>query len=189
MIKLRDLLKETELFRDNTGTTNLKDSADRIASTLSKNNIPHLIVGGYALQSYGYNRTTTDIDIIVPNRKEAIDYLSIRGYQEVTGNKMKLIDRKNRVEIDVLESGEKLNSKSQIPLPLPKKISGKPEIINITDLINLKLDSYSTSSNRLIDGNDVGKLIEIHKLPLDLYKELNSTVQDSYKDLWMRYHK
>ena len=187
MIKLKNLINKTKLLREVTGTTQLTQTAKYLANLLYSNDIPHFIIGGYAVQEYGYARTTIDIDIIVPNRQDTIDYLSIRGFKEVRGNKMKIIDRSNGVEVDVLEGGEKLNTNSKIPLPIPTIVSDKPTILNFKELIELKLDAYSTTINRLQDGSDVGKLIVLHKLPLNLYKKLNTTVQDVYKEIWKRY--
>ena len=189
MIKLSSLLKrKVALIRENTNTSQLCITANRLSTLLAKENIPHFIVGGYAVQEYGYARSTNDIDIIIPNRQAAIDYLSINGFVEVRGNKMKLIDRANRVEVDVLEGGERLSSKSNVPLPIPKKVTTKPNIIGIVDLFNLKLDSYATSPDRLQDGADVGKLIVQHKLPLKLSARLNPHVRDTYKEIWKRFN-
>jgi hypothetical protein len=189
MIRLSNLIKnKIKLIRENTNTTQLTITANRLSSLLSKENIPHFIVGGYAIQEYGYARSTNDIDIIVPNRQAAIDYLSINGFVEVRGNKMKLIDRTNKVDVDILEGGEKLSSKSNVPLPIPKKVTSKPNVIDIISLFNLKLDSYSTSSDRLQDGADVGKLIVLHKLPLKLYSKLNIHVQDAYREIWNKFN-
>jgi hypothetical protein len=101
---------------------------------------------------------------------------------------MKLIDRTNKVDVDILEGGEKLSSKSNVPLPIPKKVTSKPNVIDIISLFNLKLDSYSTSSDRLQDGADVGKLIVLHKLPLKLYSKLNIHVQDAYREIWNKFN-
>lgn len=187
MIKLKSLIKDVRLLRENTNTTQLEVTANKVADVLNKGNIPHFIVGGYAIQHYGYARLTNDIDIIVPNRFDAIDYLTIRGFKEVRGNKMKIVDTTNKVEVDVLEGGEKLSSNSNIPLPTPTKLTDTPNILDIVNLINIKLDSYSTSTNRLQDGGDIGKLINIHNLPLNLYKKLNPLIKPIYTKLWHDY--
>lgn len=188
MIKLQSLIHKTKLLREATNTTQLEDTAGRLAELLSKDNIPHFIIGGYAVQEYGYARTTIDIDMIVPNRKLVMDYLSIHGFKEVRGNKMKLIDRSNNVEVDVLEGGERLNKNSQIPLPIPNQVNDEPNILDLNRLIELKLDAYRTSGNRLQDGADVGKLIQLHNLPFNLYKKLDSSIQTVYIDIWNRYN-
>jgi hypothetical protein len=41
-------------LRENTGTTGLLDSARAAVTTLADHGIPHLIVGGLAVQEYGW---------------------------------------------------------------------------------------------------------------------------------------
>lgn len=178
---------DVRLIRENTSTTQLEVTANKVASILYRGNIPHYIVGGYAIQNYGYARTTNDIDIIVPNRLDAIDYLTIRGFKEIRGNKMKIVDVANKVEVDILEGGEKLSKNSKIPLPIPTKLTATPNVLDIVNLINIKLDSYSSSTDRLQDGADIGKLISIHNLPRNLSKKLNNTVKEIYSKLWKDY--
>ena len=59
------------ILRENTGTSGLLESARAAASTLAEHGIPHLIVGGLAVQEYGYQRVTIDVDIVVPDVLEA----------------------------------------------------------------------------------------------------------------------
>ena len=55
------------ILRENTGTSGLLESARAAVSTLAEHGIPHLIVGGLAVQEYGYPRVTIDVDIVVPD--------------------------------------------------------------------------------------------------------------------------
>jgi hypothetical protein len=41
-------------------------------ATLAAHDIPHLIVGGVAVQELGYPRVTIDVDIVVPDVVELI---------------------------------------------------------------------------------------------------------------------
>ena len=41
--------------------------ARAVAALLAEHDIPHLIVGGIAVQEHGYPRVTIDVDIIVPD--------------------------------------------------------------------------------------------------------------------------
>jgi hypothetical protein len=63
-------------LRENTGTTGLLDSARAAVTTLTDHGIPHLIVGGLAVQEHGYERVTIDVDIVVPDVLEAVEFLT-----------------------------------------------------------------------------------------------------------------
>ena len=42
-----------------------------LISSLNKNHVDYLLIGGYALFAHGYHRATTDIDVLVPATREA----------------------------------------------------------------------------------------------------------------------
>src|SRR5258706_1099875 len=64
------------LLRENTGTTGIEQTARTAAERLAHFAIPHLIVGGLAVQEHGYPRLTLDVDIVVPDVLEAAEYLT-----------------------------------------------------------------------------------------------------------------
>jgi hypothetical protein len=47
------------------------DDLKQLLSALNKAGAEYLLVGGYALAAHGYQRATTDIDIVVPGNPEA----------------------------------------------------------------------------------------------------------------------
>ena len=59
-------------MRENTGTSGIIGTARDAVSTLAHFDIPHLIVGGLAVQEHGYPRVTIDVDIVVPDVGEAV---------------------------------------------------------------------------------------------------------------------
>lgn len=52
------------ILRDATGTSGLVTSARAAIEVLADHDIPHLIVGGLAVQEHGYPRMTIDVDIV-----------------------------------------------------------------------------------------------------------------------------
>ena len=42
-----------------------------LVSSLNKNHVDYLLIGGYALFTHGYHRATMDIDLLVPATREA----------------------------------------------------------------------------------------------------------------------
>ena len=61
------------LLRENTGTSGVTQTAQTAVATLAAHDIPHLIVGGVAVQEHGYPRVTIDVDIVVPDVLEAVE--------------------------------------------------------------------------------------------------------------------
>lgn len=63
-----------------------KESAEmlRLLSVFQKHKVDYLIVGGFAVNRYGYNRTTGDLDIYLrdtkQNRKNLIEAIDEMGY-------------------------------------------------------------------------------------------------------------
>lgn len=47
------------------------DDLKRLLTALNEAGAEYLLVGGYALAAHGYQRATTDIDIVVPSNPEA----------------------------------------------------------------------------------------------------------------------
>lgn len=43
----------------------------KVLISLNTNDVPYLLVGGYALFSHGYHRVTEDIDLLLPATQEA----------------------------------------------------------------------------------------------------------------------
>jgi hypothetical protein len=174
------------ILRENTGTSGLVASARAAVALLAEHDIPHLIVGGLAVQEYGYPRVTIDVDIVVPEVLEAVEWLtaSLTGpFYRVPEFQDRVEDRRNQVELDILPAGKVVKRGCKIPFPQPGTSSGKLQIIPLEDLISLKLDSWNNSPNhRLKDKSDVVELILRRKLPRDL--TINPVVRALYLETW-----
>ena len=59
------------ILRENTGTTGIVETARAVVFVLAEHGIPHLVVGGLALQEHGYPRGTIDVAIVAPDVLEA----------------------------------------------------------------------------------------------------------------------
>lgn len=174
------------ILRENTGTSGVVESARTAAATLADHDIPHLIVGGLAVQEYGYERVTIDVDIVVPDVIEAVEYLtaSVTGpFYRVPKTLDRVEDRRNGVMIDLLPAGRVLKDGCKIPFPEPKTVAEKLQIISLEGLISLKLDSWNGSpSRRIKDKADVTELILRRKLPRDL--AVAPAVRALYTETW-----
>jgi hypothetical protein len=138
-------------LRENTGTTGLEQTARSAAELLAHFDLPHLIVGGLAVQEHGYPRLTTDVGIVVLDVLEAAEFLTsdLSGpFWRIRDVDDRLIDSRNDVKIDLLPAGKVLRHGCQVPFPEPKEVSDLPKFITLEELISLKLDSWTVSPHR-----------------------------------------
>ena len=174
------------LLRENTGTTGLEQTARAAVAVLAHHLVPHLIVGGVAVQEHGYPRVTLDVDIVVPDVLDAQELLTadLSGpFFRVTGCEGRLEDRQTHVFMDLLPSGRVLRRGCKVPFPEPRFVTDKPQIVGIEELISLKLDSWSNNpTKRLRDKADVVELITRRNLPRDL--SVASAVRALYQETW-----
>lgn len=162
------------------------ESARAAVEVLADHDIPHLIVGGLAVQEHGYPRVTIDVDIVVPDVLEAVEFLtaSVTGpFFRVPEIHTRVEDRRNGVMIDLLPAGEVLRSNCKVPFPQPGKVTEQFQIVKLEELISLKLDSWSGSPlRRHKDKSDVIELILRRKLPRDL--AVAPAVRALYTETW-----
>ena len=174
------------ILRENTGTSGLVESARAAVALLAEHDIPHLIVGGLAVQEHGYPRVTIDVDIVVPDVLEAVEFLTagLTGpFYRVPGVHDRVEDRRNGVLIDLLPAGKVLKRGCKVPFPKPTHAVEQFQIVPLIELISLKLDSWHSSPNRrLKDKADVNELILRRKLARDL--AINPAVRALYLETW-----
>ncbi len=174
------------ILRENTGTSGIVETARTVASTLAEHEIPHLVVGGLAVQEHGYPRVTIDVDIVVPDVLEAVEFLtaSLTGpFYRVHGVDDRVEDRRNGVMIDLLPAGKVLRRGCKVPFPQPGKVAEQIQIVTLEELISLKLDSWAGSPvRRHKDKTDVIELIARRKLPRDL--TVATAVRAHYLETW-----
>jgi hypothetical protein len=166
------LNQDAYILREATGTSGLLETARAAISVLADHDIPHLIVGGLAVQEHGYPRVTIDVDIVVRDVLEAVEFLtaSLTGpFYRVPNIPDRVEDRRNGVLIDLLPAGRVLKAGCKIPFPQPAKVAEQFQFISLEDLVSLKLDSWNGSPNRRIkDKADVVELIKYRNLPRKL---------------------
>jgi hypothetical protein len=178
--------RDAYILRENTGTSGLLETARAAVAVLADHEIGHLIVGGVAVQEHGYPRVTLDVDIVVPDVLEAVEFLTadLAGpFHRVKGCDDRVEDRRNRVAIDLLPAGKVIKRGCKVPFPNPTKPTSQLQVASLEELISLKLDSWNGSpTRRLRDKSDVVELITRRKLPRDL--AVNPAVRSFYQELW-----
>ena len=174
------------LLRENTGTSGVLQTARAVVTILAAHDIPHLIVGGIAVQEHGYPRVTIDVDIVVPDVLEAVEFLTsgLSGpFFRVKGCEDRIEDRRNGVPVDLLPAGRVVKRGCQVPFPQPAKATDQLQIVALEELLSLKLDSSAHSPlRRLRDKTDVVELILRRKLPRDL--PVAAAVRQYYLETW-----
>lgn len=177
-------------LRETTGSSGLETAARITAELLADHEIPHLIVGGFAVQELGYPRVTLDVDIVVPDVLDAVEALTadLSGpFAREAGLEDTLKHKSTGVLINFLPAGKVLKHGCRIPFPEPKTISQRPQIVTVEELISLKLDSWHNNpTKRLRDKADVIELISRRKLPRDL--AVRPAARSWYEETWDAFH-
>ena len=173
-------------MRENTNTSGLELTLRSAVEMLARHELPHLVVGGLALQEHGYLRTTLDADIVVLDVQEAVDVLTadLSGpFLRYRGCEDTVQDKRNSVLINFLPAGRVLRADCQVPFPTPDEVWEEPHFVSLEQLISLKLDSWFHSpSRRHRDKSDVIELIKALKLPREL--KVAEAIRPLYLETW-----
>lgn len=115
----------------------------RIHTLCTSSGLTYCVVGGVAVIRNGYERTTTDVDILL-NKPEWARLLPLQGDIVSTGIDS-CVDTRTGVTIDVLFAGEDWGM--PIPMPDPAKVGEFDErigasFISLHDLVQLKTAVY-----------------------------------------------
>jgi hypothetical protein len=172
-------------------TGRLHRTAESIARRLDAANIPYAIAGALALGVHGFERVTTDVDVLLTRNgltelKNA--YLG-RGYVERFPGSKGLRDTESNVPIDILIAGDFPGDGLPKPVAFPDPAGAVVEgeryrVLALPTLVELKLASGMTAPHRLKDLADVLELIRALKLSEDLAADLNPYVREKYLELW-----
>ncbi len=173
------------------GEGDVHHALEKLAGLLEADGIPYAILGGMALNAYGYRRVTVDVDVLLT--REGLEafrakHLGLGYVQPFTGSKS-LRDSENGVPIDVVLTGEYPDDGRQksVAFPDPSVAAVRGEriaLLPLARLVELKLASGMTAPHRLRDLADVLELVRILGLPVDFADRLSPFVRDKYRDIW-----
>lgn len=166
-------------------------AAIALAERLDAAGIPYAIAGAMALGAHGYERATSDVDLLVTSSglaKFKAENLG-RGYVEKFAGSKGMRDTENDVSIDVLVAGEFPGDGRPKPVSFPDPADATVEgerfrILSLPKLVELKLASGMTAPHRLKDLADVLELIKAANLPASLADRLDPYVRAKYEELW-----
>lgn len=163
----------------------------RIAKRLDELGIKYAVAGGLALFSHGFRRYTEDVDLLVTPEglKEVHRQLAGLGYIPPFAGSKNLRDTTSGVKIDFLISGQFPGDGKPKPVafPIPDNVVVERQAVNYLNLptiVELKLASGMTNSERMKDLADVQELIKVLDLPRDFALQLSSYVRETYFQLW-----
>ncbi len=164
----------------------------RLTHDLEHENIPYVIIGGMALNLWGYARQTIDVDILLTAEGLAkfTDRFSGRGYAPAFKGAVKAFrEAETQVKIEVLTTGEYPGDGKPKPVafPDPTQVGFDRDgyrVIALEKLIELKLTSGQSAPHRGKDLVDVQELIAVLNLPLELNEQLDDSVRAEYRNRW-----
>ena len=171
------------------GNENLWQAATYCHQVLADEEIPHSVCGGVAVCLHGYQRNTTDVDLIV-ERERAND---VRQILESAGLQWDDVNKEFRtaggIAVQFLITGDRAGKDSEVRLPSPtgdlnvETIEGLP-VLRLSRLIEIKIACGAVNVRRMHkDFADVVELIAIRELDCTFAKYLHKSVRDIYRKL------
>ena len=138
----------------------------------------YAIIGGVALNAYGYNRFTEDIDLLVsPVFANFLRENGSRYDLNVRGQTILLIQHQpTGVQIDAVIGGRKPVDTSEYIFPDPAEVAvGEDRVVDLATLINLKL-----AVNRVRDFADVVELIKRNPEAKSVRDKIHPSLRELY---------
>lgn len=173
------------------GQADVQRALARLVQLLESERIPYAIVGAMALNEFGYQRATVDVDVLLtPEGLARLKAAGLgRGYVEKFAGSRGLRDTEYRVDIDVVLSGAFPGDGKPKPVSFPDpqvvaRRGARVALLPLPTLIELKLASGMTAPHRLKDLADVQELIRALELPDTLAESLNPYVREKFLELW-----
>ena len=173
------------------GEGTLNKTLARLSNDLKEHDIDYAVIGAVALLAHGYPRFTEDIDLVMTadGLKKFHEELVGLGYVPAfPGARKRIRSTVDGVTIEVMTTGEYPGDGKPKPVSMPAPADASTEIdgirfVTLEKLIELKLASGMSATDRLKDLADVQELIKIRKLDADFALKLDPSVRAKYREL------
>jgi hypothetical protein len=173
------------------GQGSLNNALSRLASDLKAHGIDYAVIGAVALLAHGYPRFTEDIDLVLTREgleKFHQELIGLGYAPAFPGARKRMRSTQAGVSIEVMTTGEYPGDGKPKPVAMPEPTSASIEIdgvrfVTLEKLIELKLASGMTATDRLKDLADVQELIKIRPLQKDFAERLDPYVRDKFLEL------
>src|SRR5262245_45913089 len=163
------------------GRAKVQKALKKLVADLKAERIPYAVIGAMALNEFGHERATVDVDVLLtPDGLAAFKaaYLG-RGYVEKFPGSRGMRDTEHGVAIDVLIAGDYPGDGRPKPVrfPDPAEVAvrgARVALLPVVKLVELKLASGLSTIHRAKDLGDVVELIKHAKLARALADELDA---------------
>ena len=157
----------------------------KIAARLDQLEVPYAVAGGMALVAHGYDRTTVDVDVLLPADALARVHAELEGLGYLPTFK----GSKELRDTDFLLSGQYPGDGKPKPIVFPDPSTSSVEIdgirfLALPKLVELKLASGMTNPGRIKDLADVQELIRVLRLDMSFAGQLDAFVRSKFVELW-----
>ena len=169
----------------------LNETLKKLVADLEKHVIDYAVIGAVALNQHGYQRFTSDIDLLMT--KEGLEKFHQElvglGYVEkFKGAKKTFREILRNVPIEIITAGEYPGDGEVKPIsfPIPGTASiviNQVKTLTLDNLISLKLASGMTNPQRQKDLVDVQELIKIKALGIPYAEKVHFYVREQFLEL------
>jgi hypothetical protein len=169
----------------------LNETLSKLVDDLERHGIDYAVIGAVALNQHGYQRFTSDIDLLLT--KEGLEIFQRElvgmGYRPAfEGARKKFRATARNVPIEIITAGEYPGDGKPKPISFPEPSESYLTIngvktVTLELLITLKLASGLTAPGRLKDLADVQELIKLKQLTADFADELHPFVREKFLEL------
>ena len=173
------------------GTSDVHQALARVTARLDELRIPYAVCGGMAVNAHGYQRTTTDIDVLLTlDGLARFKAASLGfGFVEKFAGSRGVRDTATGVPIRFLVTGGIPGDGTDRGVAFPDPAHVALEIhgrmhVSLARLLELKLAAGLSAPDRPRDFADVIQLIRKNALGEHFVDQLHPYVQPKYRELW-----
>lgn len=141
------------------------------SEALTNAGIRHALIGGFAMASYGYHRTTIDVDFLADgNSRDLIKEVLLKQGFQLTHESPEVLQFSGPGLLDILLASRPL-SHEMLKQAIQNSSLGV-YVVRPEDIIGLKIQAYKNDPTReLQDKADIQKLLTLSQIDLMLVKK------------------